>query len=89
MALGAAGRETLGLILRETVLLGAAGVVIGLPLALAGTRLARSMLFGVGPWDPRLFAIAVLVLAVVLLAAGAIPARRATRIDPLSALRAE
>ena len=89
MALGAARRETLGLILRETAALGAVGVAIGVPLALAGTRLARSMLFGVGPWDPRLFVIAMVVLAAVLLAAGAIPARRATRIDPMSALRAE
>ena len=87
MALGADRADTLGLVLREVAMLGLAGIVIGLPLALAATQLFSGLLFGVGPWDVPTFAGAAILLAAVLLAAGFAPARRATGIEPVSALR--
>jgi ABC-type antimicrobial peptide transport system permease subunit len=87
MALGADRADTLGLVLREVAILGLTGILIGLPLALAATRLFSGLLFGVGPCDVPNFAGAGVVLAAVLLAAGFAPARRATGIEPLSALR--
>jgi predicted permease len=89
MALGAARSEVRNLVLREVTMLGLMGIVVGLPLALAGTRLASSALFGVNPWDLRLLGAAILLLALVLFAAGTLPARRATRVDPLVALKYE
>jgi predicted permease len=88
MALGADRGDTLALVLREVALLGAIGIACGLPLALWVTKLFQSMLFDVGPWDVPAFAVALVVLGAVLLAAGWLPARRATHIDPASALRA-
>jgi predicted permease len=87
MALGAGRRVTLGLVLADAAVLGIAGIALGLPLALGATRMAASLLFGVGPWDPPAFAAAAGVLLAVLFIAGWWPARRATRIDPVSALR--
>jgi ABC-type antimicrobial peptide transport system permease subunit len=87
MALGAGKNETLGLVLREVALLGLIGMAAGLPLALFATRLFSSLLFGVAAWDPPTFAGAALLLAVVLALAGFVPARRATNIEPVSALR--
>jgi putative ABC transport system permease protein len=87
MALGAGRGDTLRLVLREVAMLGLIGMAIGVPLALWATRMFSTMLFGVGPWDVPAFAGAVLVLAAVLFAAGFFPARRATGIDPGSALR--
>src|SRR5262249_32140068 len=88
MALGANRGDTLLLVLREVATVGAAGIAAGLPVALAATRSFSSLLFGVSPWDVPAFLLAVVVLAIVLLAAGFLPARRATGIDPSSALRA-
>jgi len=65
------------------------GLVIGLASAAGVTRLMRSMLFGIQPLDPLSFMVAAVVLAAVALVACALPARRATRVDPLVALRAE
>jgi ABC-type antimicrobial peptide transport system permease subunit len=87
MALGAGKNETLGLVLREVALLGLIGMAAGLPLALFATRLFSSLLFGVAAWDAPTFAGAALLLAVVLALAGFVPARRATNIEPVSALR--
>lgn len=89
VALGAEPSTVLGLILRQTAIVGAAGMTLGLPLALTGTKFASSMLFGTAPWDVPMFATAAGLLAAVLLVAGSIPARRATRIDPVQALRIE
>lgn len=87
MALGADREQTMGLVLREVSLLGLIGMAAGLPLALIATRLFSSLLFGVGAWDVPTFIGAAVLLAAVLIAAGFLPARRATSIDPVSALR--
>jgi predicted permease len=87
MALGAGRGDTMRLVLREVAMLGLIGVLAGIPLSLWATRMFSSLLFGVRPWDIPAFAGALLVLAVVLFAAGFFPARRATGIDPGSALR--
>ena len=87
MALGAGKNETLGMVLREVALLGIIGMAAGLPLALYATRYFSSLLFGVPAWDAPTFVGAAILLAAVLVAAGLIPARRATNIEPVSALR--
>lgn len=87
MALGANRNQTLTLVLREVALLGAAGIICGLPLALTATKLCSSLLLGIDPWDVPTLAGAAMVLTAVLLTAGFVPARRATAIEPLSALR--
>ncbi len=89
MALGAQPRRVLVLVLRHGLLLTLVGVGIGLAVALALTRLMSSLLFGVEATDPATFAAIVPLLTVVSLLACYIPARRATRIDPLVALRYE
>jgi predicted permease len=87
MALGADRNETLWLVLREVATLGLIGMAAGLPLAMAATRRFSSLLFGLGPWDLPAFIGAAILLAAVLLVAGLIPARRATGVEPSSALR--
>jgi len=89
MSLGASRRDVLGLILRRAVWLATIGVVAGLVGAFALTRLMTSQLYGVSPTDPWTFALTALILIAVALAAGFIPARRATRVDPVDALRSE
>ena len=89
LALGADRRDILRLVLGHGLKMAIAGVVAGLIAAFALTRLMSTMLFGVGPTDPATFAIIVLVLMVVALLACYLPARRATKVDPLSALRSE
>ncbi len=88
MALGADRTDTMRLVLRDVALLGLAGIAIGVPIGLGATRLFSSLLFGVGPWDIPTFIGAAVLLAAVLFVAGSVPARRATSIDPASALRA-
>jgi len=65
------------------------GTAVGLAVALALTRVIRSLLFGVSPTDPLTFVCVFLFLAGIALLAGYLPARRATRIDPMTALRSE
>jgi ABC-type antimicrobial peptide transport system permease subunit len=89
MALGAQRRQVLWMILRESLGVSLGGVLLGLPLAVAGARVLRSMLFGLGPGDPFAYAGATLGLAAVVLGASLIPARRATQVDPMVALRHE
>ena len=87
MALGATRAGVLVLILREGMTVVAAGVLIGFAAALAVGRLLSRMLFGIGAGDPPSVAGAALVLSLVALLACYLPARRATRVDPLEALR--
>jgi putative ABC transport system permease protein len=89
MALGARSREVLSLILREALLLVLVGVVVGLPMVYAATRFASTLLFNLTPTDPLSLAGAAVMLFVVAFVAGYIPARRATKVDPLVALRYE
>jgi predicted permease len=89
MALGAERRRVLGLVLHDVALLAGIGIAIGLPASVALSRLLASQLFGISPWDPLTLALAAAVLALVTLAAGWAPARRATRLDPMVALRYE
>jgi ABC-type antimicrobial peptide transport system permease subunit len=89
MALGAQKKDVLWLVLREAFWQVAIGVVIGIPLAMAGARLIASLLFGVEATDPITISISALVMLAVALLAGYIPARRATKVDPLVALRTE
>lgn len=89
MALGADSRDILGHVLREALLLAAAGLLAGVPLALALGRLLRSRLYGIEPTDfPVLFGVCLVLFAAALAAAWG-PARRASKIDPVRALRAE
>jgi predicted permease len=89
MALGAQHGQVLWLILRESLLVSGAAILAGVPVAIAGARLMRSMLFGVQPGDMISFLLALFGVILVALAASIIPARRAMRVDPLVALRYE
>jgi len=89
VALGAHSRKILGLVLAHGAKLTATGVGVGTAAAFLVTRLMRSLLFGVSPFDPLTFATVALVLTVVAIAACYIPARRASRVDPIVALRFE
>jgi predicted permease len=89
MALGASGERVLGMVLRQGLALGVAGVVIGVAGAAMITRLMGTMLFGVKPIDAGTFAAVAGLMLVVACAAAYVPAKRATRVDPLTALRAE
>jgi predicted permease len=88
LAVGAQRRQVLWMILRESLLLSLVGVGVGIPLALVTSRLLRSMLFGVAPNDLLSFAVALVGITLVVLAASLIPARRAAGLDPTRALRA-
>jgi len=89
MALGAQRAQVLWLILRESLLVSGAAILAGVPVAIAGARLMRSMLFGVQPGDRISFLLALFGVILVALAASIIPARRAMRVDPMVALRYE
>ncbi len=89
MALGARGSNIALMILRETLYLVLAGLVIGVPAALIGAKLISAQLFGLKPTDPLTLIGASLVLTIVALLAGYLPARRASRVNPLNALRYE
>ena len=79
----------IALVARQGLLLAAIGIVIGLAGAFALSKTMSSMLFAVNPRDVRIFAAAPITLAIVAIAATLAPALRATRVDPMSALRAE
>jgi putative ABC transport system permease protein len=89
MALGAGGGNVLGLVLREGAIIVSAGLALGLIASLAVTRLLGTLLFGVAATDLSTFAAVSALMAVVALAASFFPALRATRVDPLIALKYE
>lgn len=93
MALGAQQRGVLTMVLRETLALVVAGIAVGLPLAFASAHAASSvlsdLLFGIKPTDPLSFGIAIVTMVAIAVLAGYLPARRAARVDPMTALRCE
>ena len=89
MALGAHSTAVVRLITRQGMLWTGIGLALGLTAALGAASLITGFLYGVGPADPLTFAVIALVLTVTALAACYVPARRASRIDPLVALREE
>jgi ABC-type antimicrobial peptide transport system permease subunit len=89
LALGASHRDVLGLVLREGLSLAGAGLVLGLVAALALTRTMESMLYHVRTFDPATFAAIAGVAILVSVAACCVPAWRALRVDPLTALRTD
>ena len=89
MALGAQQRQVLWMVLRSSLAVGAAGVAIGIPLAIFAARFLNSLLFGVQPGNPGVLAAALAGIAAVSLGAGLLPARRASSVDPIVVLRQE
>jgi predicted permease len=89
MALGAERSEILGMVLRETAAIVAAGIAVGVPAAWAASNLLKTRLFGLTPHDPWSLGLSVAATLVVTILAGYIPARRASRVDPMVALRYE
>jgi len=89
MALGAKRSHVLWMVIKESLWLVALGIAMGVPMALVGNRLVSSMLFGLRPSDPATLLAGVIAFFAVAVLAGYIPARRATRVDPMVALRYE
>jgi predicted permease len=89
MALGAARSSVLWMVLREVAMMAATGIVLGLPVAIGLSRFVESQLYGLSPTDPATLVVAAAVLSAVAMFAGYVPARRATRVDPMLALRYE
>jgi predicted permease len=89
MALGASRRDVLQLVIWDGLKLSVVGTLVGLPISAGVTRLMTTMLYGVSPGDPGVFAFSAGVAILVALVAAYLPARRATRVDPMVALRYE
>ncbi len=89
VALGAQSPTVLWMILRESLLLLLLGVALGLPLSFAATRIIKQQIFGLSAIDPMTFAVAVAVVSGMTLFAGWLPAHRATKVDPMVALRCD
>ena len=89
LAMGAGPRDVLAMVLGQGLIMGVIGVLLGAAGALALTRLLRELLFGISAFDPLTFVVMAVVLTLVTLAACWLPARRATRVDPMVALRYE
>lgn len=89
VALGASRRAILRMVLRETLVLTASGLAVGIPAAIAASRLLGHMLFDVSPYDPVTLAVVALGLVGVAALAAYVPARNAMRVDPIVALRSE
>lgn len=89
LALGAQSHSLLWLIMRECILLLALGFAIGIPVALSSTHALKSLLYQLSPLDPTAIAMAIAAVACITVAAGWLPARRASKINPMQALRTE
>jgi predicted permease len=89
MALGAGQTDVLGLVLRSALTQVGLGLAIGIPAALAGGRVLADQLYGVKGYDPMILGVAAVILVACAIVAASVPARRATRVDPLVALRYE
>lgn len=89
MTLGAQRSAVLRMVLANGLTLAAVGLAVGLTLSLAATPLLRSLLIGVSPWDPTTFVAICAVLCAATVVASWVPASRATRVDPVVALRHE
>ncbi len=89
IALGASGGGVQWMVLRESLVLLAAGLVLGLPIALAAARLVRAQLYQISPFDPAIFIAATVGIALVTIVSAWLPARRAAAVDPVTALRCE
>jgi ABC-type antimicrobial peptide transport system permease subunit len=89
LALGAEPGRIRRQVLKETLLLVLIGIPIGIPIALVGAYLVRSLLFGLGVADPYTLALATMLLIATAVLAGLLPARRASQVDPMVALRYE
>jgi putative ABC transport system permease protein len=89
IALGARRRDVMTLVLREGVSIALAGVAVGIPAAYACSRMFAVLLFGVTPADRLTYAISAGAMLLIAVAASYVPARRAARVDPITALRSE
>jgi ABC-type antimicrobial peptide transport system permease subunit len=89
LALGATRESVRWLMMREALLLSSVGVIVGIPAAIVCSRIARSMLYNVSPHDPALLAVTVALVFIVTAVSAFIPALRASRLDPMRALRYE
>jgi ABC-type antimicrobial peptide transport system permease subunit len=89
MALGANQRQVLGMVVLRGLILAGAGILAGTAVSLLAARTMQSLLFGVQPYDPVTFVTVPVFLIVVALVASYVPARRATHVDPLAALRTD
>ena len=89
LTLGAQRGTILHMVLRETLWIVFAGIAIGTPVAWLGTKLLESQLFGLSPHDPRTILLTIAAIVAVTVIAGYLPARRASRVDPITALRYE
>jgi predicted permease len=89
MALGAERANILNMVLRETLVVVGAGLLVGLPLVWLCTRVLSAQVYGLSPHDPLTIVVAIMAIGAVTMTAGFLPARRASRIDPIQALRYE
>jgi ABC-type antimicrobial peptide transport system permease subunit len=88
-ALGAQATTVLWMVLGESLLLLVVGLALGLPLTIVLTRIIKGQLFGLGPADPVTFAVAITLVSAMTLLAAWLPARRATKVDPMVSLRCD